>query len=77
MGIELCAASAAWDIVILKRGDGAQPGPDVLDAPGHVAFYADHSEEDVQLLGGNQSDSVCIESFRRSRVLGVRRLLFV
>jgi uncharacterized protein (TIGR02594 family) len=38
--IQLDEAKAGFDVVILKRGSGTQPGPDVIDAPGHVGFYA-------------------------------------
>lgn len=66
-------AQAGFDVVILKRGL-SDAGPDVQDAPGHVGFFAGQDNEHVLLLGGNQSDSVSIASFPRSRVLGVRRL---
>lgn len=64
-----------FDVAILSRGDGPQPGPDVLNAPGHVGIVAGVDATTVHLLGGNQGDSVNITSFPRSRVLGVRRLL--
>ena len=72
--IDLDAAKPGFDIVVLKRGGGDQPGPEVLDAPGHVAFYSGHDNFFVDLLGGNQGDKVSIASFERSRILGVRRL---
>lgn len=59
--------------VIFMRG-GSTAGPDVLDAPGHVAFYLDHTESEVRVIGGNQSDSVSIASYPRPRVLGLRYL---
>lgn len=62
------------DVVILKRGGGDQPGPEVLDAPGHVGFLVDHTGGMLRVLGGNQSDSVTIEVFPVSRLLGIRRL---
>ena len=70
-------AEAAWDVVVLQRGDGAQPGPDVLAAPGHVGFFFDleTSRGLVHLLGGNQGgDQVSIAGFPVHRVLGVQRL---
>lgn len=73
--IDVEEAEPGWDVVILKRGSGEQPGPNVLDAPGHVGFYAGEEQKSVLLLGGNQSDAVNIRAFPRSRVLGVRRLL--
>lgn len=40
---------------------------------GHVAFYAGHNGDGtISLLGGNQSNSVCIKSFPASMVLGYR-----
>lgn len=72
--IELDQAKPGFDIVILKRGGGNQPGPDVLQAPGHVGFYAGHDNFFVDLLGGNQGDKVSVASFERSRLLSVRRL---
>jgi uncharacterized protein (TIGR02594 family) len=67
-------ARVGWDIVILKRGPGEQPGPEVIDAPGHVGLYAGHHTTRVLLLGGNQSDNVQVSEYARDRVLGVRRL---
>lgn len=62
------------DVVVLKRGGGDQPGPEVLDAPGHVGFLVDHTGGMLRVLGGNQSDSVTIDVFPASRLLGIRRL---
>ena len=72
--IELKNAEAGFDVVIFKRGGGKQPGPDVIDAPGHVGFFAGTEGRNVLVLGGNQSDSVSISSYPKSRLLGVRRL---
>jgi uncharacterized protein (TIGR02594 family) len=73
--IALTEATAARDVVILKRGTNA-PGPLVLDAPGHVGFFAGlfHAPDRVRVLGGNQGDKVCFEEFPIGSVLGVRRL---
>lgn len=81
---------AVGDVVILQRGSGRQPGPDVIDAPGHVGFYEgfDVQAEDrgrlshphqgerssILLLGGNQGNQVSVAHYSPSRVLGVRRL---
>lgn len=73
--VALDDALVGFDVAILSRGDGPQPGPDVLNAPGHVGIVAGVDATTVHLLGGNQGDSVNITSFPRSRVLGVRRLL--
>lgn len=59
-------------IVVLKRGRGRQPGPEVLDAPGHVGLLIDVIGDDVVVLGGNQSDSVCERPYKIERVLGYR-----
>ena len=64
-----------FDVVILRRGGGDQPGPEVLDAPGHVGFFAGHEDPNVLLLGGNQGDSVSVAPFAAARILGVRRLV--
>lgn len=74
--VPLEEAVAGWDVVVLSRGPGPQPGPDRLDAPGHVGFF-DRSSTDatgIWLLGGNQGDRVTVARFQASRVLGVRRL---
>lgn len=72
--VPLEKARANSDVVILKRGEGDQPGPEVLAAPGHVGFFSGLIDDNVYLLGGNQSNQVNVSSFPKSRVLGVRRL---
>jgi uncharacterized protein (TIGR02594 family) len=72
--ILLSDASPESDVVILKRGEGTQPGPDVVDAPGHVGFFAGAENGFVYLLSGNQGDSVNISRFDAERILGIRRL---
>lgn len=72
-GIPLADAQHG-DIIVLQRGKGEQPGPDVIDAPGHVGFYAGIFGEFIEVLGGNQSDQVKISRYPKSRLLGVRRL---
>lgn len=72
--VSLGAAEAGFDIVILSRGPRPQPGPDIIEAPGHVGFYARHDDERVWLLGGNQGDTVSIAPFDRGRILGIRRV---
>lgn len=49
-------------IVVFSRGQGS----------GHVAFYLGESGSEIQCLGGNQGDKVCIASYPKSRVLGYR-----
>ena len=72
--IDLNSAEPGFDVVIFKRGSGAQPGADVIDAAGHVGFYAGMDSTKILVLGGNQGDSVSISSYPKSRLLGVRRL---
>ena len=64
-------------VVIFKRGRGSQPGPDVLNASGHVAIF-DHQAEardgQVAVIGGNQSNRVTRAYYSANRVLGVRKL---
>lgn len=62
------------DIIVIKRGKGEQPGPEVIDAPGHVGFYAGRFGSFIEILGGNQSDTVKISRYPSDRLLGVRRI---
>jgi len=66
-----------FDIVILKRGPDPQPGPEVLEAPGHVGFFAGYSvdNDQIMILGGNQGDAVNVGSFPAKDILGIRRLV--
>jgi len=73
--INLEDAELGFDVVILKRGGENQPGPDVINAPGHVGFFAGGDKDTVFILGGNQSDSVNISRFFVQNILGIRRLL--
>ena len=41
---------------------------------GHVGIYIREDKKYVWLLGGNQRNKVCIMKYRKSRVLGYRRL---
>jgi hypothetical protein len=59
--IALEEAESGYDVVVLKRGAGEQPGPEVMDAPGHVGFFAGVEGQDVLLLGGNPGDSVTVD----------------
>ena len=72
--IQIENAEPGFDIVIFSRGSGSQPGPEVLDAPGHVGFYAGMDGEDIMVLGGNQNDRVSISVRPKSRMIGIRRL---
>jgi uncharacterized protein (TIGR02594 family) len=79
-------AEPGFDVAILSRGS-APPGPEVLNAPGHVGFFAGlaagagirpsapiEPPGRILLLGGNQSDSVNVSGFPIDRLLGIRRL---
>lgn len=70
------AQAQLGDVVILKRGPAPQPGPDVLNAPGHVTLYAGPTEATTHFngLGCNQSDGITVARFAIADVLGVRRL---
>ena len=69
-------AAPGFDVVILKRGGGGnQPGPEVIEAKGHVGLYAGHEGTKILLLGGNQSDAVCVARYPANRLLGIRRLV--
>jgi len=72
--IALEEALPGFDVVILKRGGGNQPGPEVIEAKGHVGWYAGTEGDRVLLLGGNQSNSVSIARYPKNRILGIRRL---
>ena len=63
------------DIVIFNRGGGPQ-NPDIIDAPGHVGFFARLVRDDnvVEVLGGNQSNTVKLSRYSLDDLLGVRRL---
>lgn len=80
-------AEVGFDVVILKRGGGDQPGPEVINAPGHVGFFGGWDSSGVQgfytgefkpsavkILGGNQSDEVNVTSYNAKRILGIHRL---
>ena len=67
-------AKVGFDVVVLKRGGPNQPGPDVLEAQGHVGFFAGLNSNHVAVLGGNQADSVNTSFYDVNRILGIRRL---
>ena len=73
--VPLSDARVGFDVVVLTRGTGKQPGAEVIAAPGHVGFYAGLHTTGVLILGGNQGDAVNVSPFQRARILGVRRLL--
>jgi uncharacterized protein (TIGR02594 family) len=72
--LSLKEAEIGFDVVVLKRGSGNQPGPDVIDAPGHVGFFAGLEGTKINVLGGNQSDAVNVSRYPSNRLLVIRRL---
>jgi uncharacterized protein (TIGR02594 family) len=75
--VALTDAVPGFDVVVLQRGGANQPGAAVIQAPGHVGFYGgrDDAKGTIAVLGGNQGDAVNVQSFPKSRILGIRRLL--
>lgn len=72
--VRLEEAEAGLDVVVLGRGPRPRPGPEVIDAPGHVGLYLRRQGDRVELLGGNQGDAVNASWYPVADVLGVRRL---
>lgn len=74
--ITLAEAEPGNDVLILKRGRGPQPGPEVTSgAPGHVGLFAGFAPDGrVLVRGGNQANGSNTAPFDREDVLGVRRL---
>lgn len=70
-------ARAGFHVVVLKRGGGNQPGPEVTSgAPGHVGFFDgfDPDGKRVWVLGGNQGNAVSRAAFPRADILGIREI---
>ena len=66
------------DVLIFSRGKWT-PGPDVIKAPGHVAFYTGNwapirNYIGVWVLGGNQGDKVSTKHYSTNSLLAIRRL---
>jgi uncharacterized protein (TIGR02594 family) len=72
--VSLDIAEPGFDVAILKRGTGKQPGPENTTASGHVGFFAGREDKEILVLGGNQSDSVSISRYPAASLLGIRRL---
>lgn len=66
------------DIVIFNRG--GPHDPNIIAAPGHVGFLAGIVDDQgvgtafIEVLGGNQSNTVKVSRYHESDLLGVRRL---
>jgi uncharacterized protein (TIGR02594 family) len=73
--VNLEEAESSFDVVIFKTDEPDQPDASVIDAHGHVGFFAGREGENLLILGGNQSDAVNVSQFPVARVLGVRRLV--
>jgi uncharacterized protein (TIGR02594 family) len=55
------SAPALGTVAVFSRGSG-----------GHVAFYISRTASGIKVLGGNQSNQVCIATYPASRLLGFR-----
>ena len=53
------------DVLVFKRKGG-----------GHVGLYCGESVDSYFVLGGNQSDKVCITRIQKSRLFAIRRPLY-
>lgn len=73
--VPLSEAEPGFDVAVFKRGRGPQPGPEVIDAIGHVAFYHSHKAGVVRVVGGNQSDAVTVAEYPTQNLLAIRRLV--
>ena len=73
--VQVDEVRVGFDVVVLKRGGSNQPGPDVIEAPGHVGLFSGLEGSKVLVLGGNQSDSVNVSRYPASRILGIRRVV--
>lgn len=60
-------------VVVFSRGS-YRPGPDVINAPGHVAFFDAWTVDGVRVVGGNQGDEVTERVYPLNSILGIRRL---
>lgn len=72
--VRLEDAEPGFDLVILARGSGPQPGKENTTASGHVGFYVGRAGDDLLVLGGNQGNAVSVERFKSIRLLTVQRL---
>ena len=61
---EALASPRLGAITVLSRGSDP--------AAGHVGLLIGETDDDVILLGGNQSDAVCVATFPRDRIIAMR-----
>lgn len=71
--VKLEDAVPGYDVVIIKRGAAPQPGPEVVNAQGHVFLFGGIDGPFVLGVGGNQSNQVSLSRFAIADVLGIRR----
>ena len=65
-GVDTSGNPQVGDVVVLSRGSNPNHG--------HVGFFMGYDENgDIKVLGGNQSNSVNIQSYSSGRLLGFRR----
>ena len=66
-GTEVKENPMKGDVVVFWRGkkDGWE---------GHVAFYVDQDDKYINVLGGNQGNEVNFTKYKKSQLLGIRRL---
>lgn len=65
------------DIAIFKRGGGlGNSGPEIIEAPGHVAVFDFYNEVThmINVFGGNQSNQWSAGKFVEESLLGIRRI---
>jgi len=58
-----------------QRLDEPSPGAVMVfgrDGGGHVGFYVSEDEDSYHILGGNQSDMVCMTKIAKDRLRGIR-----
>lgn len=60
-------------ICVLTRGGKSEPGPEALEADGHVGLFLMHGYPGwIHVLGANHGDRVAIDAFPVHRLLGMR-----
>jgi len=65
-GRDVTASPVEGDIVVWRRKTPREDG-------GHVAFFVDDLGDSIRVLGGNQSNKVCVTSYPKSGMVGSTR----
>lgn len=65
-GTDVLSSPQRGDIVVLKRWKTG----DTWSWQGHIGFFLSMTEDEIELLGGNQSSSVSIATYPKNGVLG-------